>query len=49
MDMRREMLSLIGQRNVLGGWEICPNITERLRENYRDPVRRVLGKRTSGR
>ena len=49
MDMRREMLSLIGQRNALGGWETCPNIAERLRENYRDPVRRVLGKRISSR
>jgi len=44
MDMRREMMSLIGQRDALGGQETCPNIAERLRENYR-PVRKVLGKR----
>jgi len=44
MEMRREMISLIGQRDALGGQETCPNIAERLRENYR-PVRKVLGKR----
>jgi hypothetical protein len=44
MDMRREMMSLIGQRDALGGQETRPNIAERLRENYR-PVRKVLGKR----
>jgi hypothetical protein len=44
MAMRREMISLIGQRDALGGQETCPNIAERLRENYR-PVRKVLGKR----
>jgi hypothetical protein len=49
MDMRRELVSLIGQRDALGGGETCPNIAERLRENYRAPVRRVLGKRISSR
>jgi hypothetical protein len=47
MAMRREMLSLIGQRNALGGRETCPNIAGRLRENYRTPAPRVLGKRIS--
>ena len=49
MDMRREMISLIGQRDSLGGGETCPNIAERLKENYRAPDRRVSGKRISGR
>ena len=31
MDMRREMVSLIRQRDALGGREECPNIAERLR------------------
>jgi predicted DNA-binding protein (UPF0278 family) len=44
MAMRKVMVSLIRERNALGGGEECPNIAERLRENYR-PVRRVLGKR----
>jgi hypothetical protein len=44
MDMRRQMVDLLGQRNALGGQETCPNIAERLRENYR-PIRKVLGKR----
>jgi len=43
MAMRREMVSLIRERDALGGSEQCPNIAERLRENYR-PVRKVLGK-----
>jgi hypothetical protein len=43
MDMRREMMSLIGQRDALGGQETCPNIAERLRENYR-PVRKRWGR-----
>jgi hypothetical protein len=49
MDMRREMVSLIQERDALGGWEKCPNIAERLRENYRTPAPRVLGKRISSR
>jgi hypothetical protein len=44
MEMRRQMVGLIKQRDALGGQETCPNIAERLRENYR-PVRKVLGKR----
>src|SRR6202166_3764297 len=43
--MRKEMVSLIGQRDALGGREECPNIAERLRENYR-PIRKVLGKQS---
>jgi 2C-methyl-D-erythritol 2,4-cyclodiphosphate synthase len=43
MAMRRQMLSLIGERDALGGRESCPNVAERLRENYR-PVRKVMGK-----
>jgi hypothetical protein len=43
MAMRREMVSLIRERDALGGREECPNIAERLRENYR-PARKVLGK-----
>ena len=43
MTMRREMVSLIRERDALGGREECPNIAERLRENYR-PARKVLGK-----
>jgi hypothetical protein len=48
MEMRREMVSLIQERDALGGWEKCPNIAERLRENYRDAPR-VLSKRISSR
>jgi hypothetical protein len=44
MAMRREMVSLIGERDALGGRETLPNIAERLRENY-TPVRKVLGKK----
>jgi hypothetical protein len=47
MEMRREMVSLIRERDALGGWEKCPNIAERLKENYRTPPPRVLGKRIS--
>ena len=38
MEMRREMICLIGQRDALGGQETCPNIAERLRENHRAPA-----------
>jgi 2C-methyl-D-erythritol 2,4-cyclodiphosphate synthase len=44
MAMRKEMVSLIGERNALGGRETCPNIAERLRENYR-PVRKAERKK----
>jgi hypothetical protein len=44
MAMRREMVSLIAERDALGGRETCPNVAERLRENHR-PVGKVLGKR----
>jgi hypothetical protein len=49
MTMRREMVDLIRERDALGGWEKCPNIAERLWENYRTPGPRVLGKRISSR
>jgi hypothetical protein len=49
MAMRLEMVSLIRERDALGGWEKCPNIAERLRENHRTPGPRVLGKRISSR
>jgi hypothetical protein len=44
MAMRKEIIGLIDERNALGGRESCPNITERLRENYR-PVRKAPAKR----
>jgi hypothetical protein len=44
MAMRKEMVSLIQERDALGGRETCPNVAERLRENY-TPVRKALGKR----
>jgi hypothetical protein len=44
MAMREEMVSLIKERDALGGRETLPNIAERLRENYR-PVRKALGKK----
>jgi hypothetical protein len=47
MDMRRDMVCLIRERDALGGWEKCPNIAERLKENYRTPPPRVLGKQIS--
>jgi hypothetical protein len=40
MTMRVRMVELIQLRDALGGFEACPNIAARLREN-----RRVLGKR----
>jgi hypothetical protein len=49
MAMRKEMVGLIGQRDALGGHEDCPNIAERLRENYRAPAPRVLSKRIDSR
>jgi hypothetical protein len=44
MEMRKEIIGLIVERDALGGRESCPNITERLRENYR-PVRKTAVKR----
>jgi hypothetical protein len=43
MAMRSEMVSLIAERDALGGREECPNIAERLRPN-RGTVRKVFGK-----
>jgi hypothetical protein len=34
MAMRNEMVSLIRERDVLGGRETCPTVAERLLENY---------------
>jgi hypothetical protein len=42
LAMRAEMVDLIGQRSAMGGDEACPNIAERLREDYR-PVSRARG------
>jgi hypothetical protein len=38
--MRAEMLDLIRRRNAMGGIEACPNIAERLKQNYRPELRR---------
>jgi hypothetical protein len=46
MAMRKEMISLIRERDALGGREACPNIAERLRENYR-PASKAQRKRTA--
>jgi hypothetical protein len=35
MDLRRQMIALIGQRNALGGHERVPNVEERLKADYR--------------
>jgi hypothetical protein len=40
MTMRVQMVELIQLRDAMGGFEACPDIADRLREN-----RRVLGKR----
>ena len=40
MAMRAEMLDLIRRRNAVGGIETCPNIAERLKQNYRPELQR---------
>src|SRR4030088_1948418 len=40
MTMRTEMMDLIQQRNARGGSEACPNVAERLRQNYRPELQR---------
>ena len=35
MDIRKQMLALIGQRNALGGYERMLNVEERLKAEYR--------------
>jgi hypothetical protein len=35
MDMRGQMIVLIGQRNALGGYERMLNVEERLKADYR--------------
>jgi hypothetical protein len=50
MTMRAEMVDLIRQRDAMGGVEACPNIAERLMQNYRPELRRrnVTGKERPG-
>jgi hypothetical protein len=50
MAMRAEMVDLIRQRNAMGGMEVCPDIAERLKQNYRPELRRrnVVGKGSAG-
>jgi hypothetical protein len=40
LAMRAEMVALIRQRNAKGGIEACPDIAERLKQNYRPELRR---------
>ena len=35
LAMRAAMVNLIRQRNAMGGIEICPNVTQRLKQNHR--------------
>lgn len=51
MAMRTEMVDLIRQRDAMGGAEACPNIAERLKENYRPALRRgrAIAKEKPGR
>ena len=49
MDMRQQMLALIGQRNALGGYERMLNVEERLKADYRaanpKPIKSAVGRR----
>ena len=49
MDMRQQMLALIGQRNALGGYERMLNVEERLKADYRalnpKPIKGAQGRR----
>ena len=49
MDMRGQMVALIGQRNALGGRERLLNVEERLKADYRTvnpkPIKGALGRR----
>jgi hypothetical protein len=48
MDMRQQMLALIGQRNALGGYERMLNVEERLKADYRAMSPKLI-KGTQGR
>ena len=49
MDLRRQMVALIGQRNALGGRERLLNVEERLKADYRatnpKPIKGAQGRR----
>jgi hypothetical protein len=49
MDMRRQVVVLIGQRNALGGYERALNVEERLKADYRaanpKPIKGAQGRR----
>jgi hypothetical protein len=49
MEMRGQMVALIGQRNALGGRERLLNVEERLKADYRTvnpkPIKGALGRR----
>jgi hypothetical protein len=49
MDMRGQMVALIGQRNALGGRERLLNVEERLKADYRTvnpkPIKGAQGRR----
>jgi hypothetical protein len=49
MEMRGQMLALIGQRNALGGYERVLNVEERLKTDYRaanpKPIKSAVGRR----
>jgi hypothetical protein len=49
MEMRRQMLALIRQRNTLGGQERVLNVEERLKADYRaanpNPIKGAQGRR----
>ena len=40
MALRREMVELVQQRKIAGDDDRCPTVEERLKENYRSPVKR---------
>jgi hypothetical protein len=49
MNMRGQMVTLIGQRNALGGYERMLNVEERLKADYRalnpKPIKGAQGRR----
>ena len=49
MDMRGQMVALIGQRDALGGYERMLNVEERLKADYRaanrKPIKGAQGRR----
>jgi len=49
MDMRRQMVALVGQRDALGGRERMLNVEERLKADYRagnpKPIKGAQGRR----